>query len=128
MQYRTPHRSRRLHVAATHVSRIGKGVEVVIPGKVFGLARELYGRMPYFAGPGFGIKFGDVVVDWEQIAGCSACWRRSSEPRFLRLRRSTVLSKRSKGSALVNGVQDRIRTGMGRSSERKQASLVTASV
>jgi FkbM family methyltransferase len=39
------------------------GTRVVVPGCYFGLARELYGRLCYFALRNFAISPGDVVVD-----------------------------------------------------------------
>jgi FkbM family methyltransferase len=36
---------------------------VLIPGNCFGLARELYGKQPYFRQKGFRIRPGDIVVD-----------------------------------------------------------------
>ena len=45
------------------------GRDVVFDGYSFGVARELYGRRPYFAAPGFGIRHGDAVLDLGANAG-----------------------------------------------------------
>jgi FkbM family methyltransferase len=39
------------------------GTKIVVPGSHFGLARELYGRMPYFAHETFRINANDKVID-----------------------------------------------------------------
>jgi len=90
-----------------------KGVDVVIPGKVFGLARELYGRMPYFAGPGLGIKFGDVVVDLGANCGLFSMLAAKLGATVFAVEAQYGFIKEIEGSALVNGVQDRIRTEWG---------------
>lgn len=45
------------------------GEEIVLPGKLFGLGREIYGRQVYFAGPGFSLRPEDTVVDLGAHAG-----------------------------------------------------------
>jgi FkbM family methyltransferase len=90
-----------------------KGVDVIIPGKVFGLARELYGRMPYFAAPGFGIKLDDVVVDLGANCGLFSVLAAKLGGVVYAVEAQHGFIKELRQLALVNGIQDKIITEWG---------------
>jgi FkbM family methyltransferase len=56
-------------MAGSHWTFHVEGHDLEVAGEAFGLARELYGRRPYFAAPGFDLGRDDVVVDLGANAG-----------------------------------------------------------
>jgi FkbM family methyltransferase len=85
-----------------------KGVDIIIPGSLFGLARELYGRMPYFAGPGFEIARGDVVVDLGANCGLFSVLGAKLGGTVYSVEAQYGFIEELRQLACVNGVNDRI--------------------
>jgi FkbM family methyltransferase len=84
------------------------GTEFQLAGRHFALAREIYGRQPYFASPHFRIRPGDIVVDLGANEGLFAMLAAKLGARVLAIEAQPVLANNTRALLAENFLADRV--------------------
>jgi FkbM family methyltransferase len=85
-----------------------QGVEVVLDGRFFSGARELYARQVYYALPGFRVRSGDVVVDLGANVGVFTTLAAASGARVVAVEAQSEFFDCIEENLQLNSCRDRV--------------------